>query len=402
MTRVAAGDPDARSGPGTGPASGRRSGVSPQIPAQRWRYRRAGRRPARRRAPRAAPGRSGVVSSTVGALGLEARVALAADDEPAVRQLLPVVEAVRGRSAAGRTAARRAAPWRASGRAPGGRPCPQLGQRASPSGRRRRSDDGVRVERRRARHGCPRRSRRPRRPRLRGEPPHPARGMERAVARMEERAAEQPVERRREPVEPLGGEAVRAERVELAARARSRSASSTARRRLPTRRKVVAGQLRHPVERALGEPPEQPRRTGAQGRASPRRSSGAPPRRAKPPFRPLAPPATSRASCSRTRSPRSASVRAHEQPVTPPPTTATSAVPRTVRRAIGSRGSASQYEVVAAAVRSSSGLAPAVWLPRCIGGSRLVREQLRSAELPPTEHPVLGRPGSRWDVCPLR
>ena len=86
--------------PGTRPTSGSRSGVVPQMPAQRCVI---ARRVADERAAtkllesrswtaRSSPSTS--VSSVV-----EASVALAADHEPAVGQLLPVVVARRARSA---------------------------------------------------------------------------------------------------------------------------------------------------------------------------------------------------------------------------------------------------------------------------------------------------------------
>src|SRR5205823_5003016 len=106
----------------------------------------------------------------------------------------------------------------------------------------------------------------------------------------------------------------------------SRSLSSNARRRLPTRRNASpASSSIRSSERSVSSIKRRARSSPSSRRAS--SYGAAAPRSAKPPLRPLAPPATSRSSYTRTRTPCSARVSAHEHPVTPPPITTTSARP---------------------------------------------------------------------------
>ena len=175
--------PRRRRGPGPGPASGSRSGVSPQIPAQRWVTR--GQPPEQlggERVELRLDERRRLLDRR--RLGLEARVAPAADDQPAVRQLLPVVVAVarvvrplvQQLAESGSVASI----WPRTGRTNR----PRARARASPVSPSTAIDD------RRPRRPPParRRSRlclddlRAGRRGVRGEPPHPARGIERAVA----------------------------------------------------------------------------------------------------------------------------------------------------------------------------------------------------------------------------
>ena len=69
-----------------------------------------------------------------------------------------------------------------------------------------------------------------------GQAPHPTRRLERPVGRVVDRTEVETVERRSELVDPLDGEPVLAQRVVLSPQGASRSVSSKASRRLPTRR----------------------------------------------------------------------------------------------------------------------------------------------------------------------
>ena len=93
---------------------------------------------------------------------------------------------------------------------------------------------------------------------VRGEPPHPARRLERAVGRVVDGAAVEPVERRREVVDPLDGEPVGEQRVVLGAKlvALGVVGSEPQAADAPER---VAGERLHPVERPLGELHQAPR-----------------------------------------------------------------------------------------------------------------------------------------------
>ena len=84
------------------------------------------------------------------------------------------------------------------------------------------------------------------------QPPHPARRVDGAVGRMEQRSGVEPIERRGQLVEPLDREPVLAERVVLAAqrlpllRIERESQAARATERVP-------GEQLEPLERALGE-----------------------------------------------------------------------------------------------------------------------------------------------------
>ena len=97
----------------------------------------------------------------------------------------------------------------------------------------------------------------------RGQPPHPARRLERAIGRMEHRPVEAAAQGLRQVAAPLDGEAVLAQRLvfglELQPLPRVGGEAEAA-----GPPKGVAGQLLEPVEGALGQLPEPPRALVAQ------------------------------------------------------------------------------------------------------------------------------------------
>ena len=175
---------------------------------------------------------TGVVSST--AVHSVSRLASrsTADHEAPVRQLLPVIEPVarvmraRIEHAGERLRYEHLAARRAD---------PLVEERHEAAGVAVRRDDDLRIAERLerldtlvlAQFGAGLRG-------VRRQAPHPARRLQRPVRRVDDRPLKQPVERRRQIVEPLGREAVLDQRLVLGPSS-SRSYSSAASRRLPVR-----------------------------------------------------------------------------------------------------------------------------------------------------------------------
>src|SRR5262249_26861072 len=108
-----------------------------------------------------------------------------------------------------------------------------------------------------------------------GEAAHPARRVERSVARMEDPAAEQSVERRRKLVDPPRSEAVLPEGVELIC---ERSSLGVVGRQAEAARaaELTAGENIDRIERSLGESPEELRSLRPQAHAGLDVARGAP------------------------------------------------------------------------------------------------------------------------------
>ena len=179
--------------------------------------------------------------------------------------------------------------------------------------------------------------------RTRREPPHPAGRLKRPVARVQDRAAERGVERRAELVDPLGGEAVLAQRLVLGAERRPAPRRRRS-RRLPTRRNASPASSSMPVEGALGEAPERLRRSRAEPlpravvrhRAAAQREAAVPPARARGDRARLVQAHAQPALGQRERTRAAGHAAADDDDV--------GAARRRAARASGSAGSASQYE----------------------------------------------------------
>ena len=274
---------------------------------------------------------------------VECGVAAAAQHEPAVAQLLPVVVAVPRVVRPGKSA-RRGARLRAPGLASGGsrRRAPGRARGCSRPWRPRRAGRRARRARRPARA---RGSRRPRRRRARRDAgPTGQAGVRR---RPDDEARLRTA--RPEPAPTVRAPPPRSRRLPV-------PPSLPVNRRARLRRPRAAGCRRDlsasPASRSISSSARSLSRQSARASAWPRAATAsgyeiAPPRSAKPPFRPLAPPAISRASCSRTRRPRSASASAHEHPLTPPPTTIASGGPERVTAGRAGASSRSQSDDIA-------------------------------------------------------
>ena len=302
MPRVAAGDPDpvaARQPPGEREQVGR---LAPESGPAVSDLGLAGRR-ARSAKASSCPWMTGGRLVGGRALGLEARVAAPAEDQPAVRQLLPVVVAAARvvRPVVEQLAAARS---RAPGRASASR---TAGARA----RARRSSRRRRARPRPHRAGRPRRARRAaaRRSPLRRRPRAARAASPRAQARARRRPDGRSRPRRARRSRSGTGSSHSASKpssrsASYSRRSVSSSAASTASRRLPTRRSAspASSDMRSSVRSVSAQ--------SIWAWSAPRVSrassyGGQRPRSAKPPLRPLAPAAISRASRSLTRRPRS-------------------------------------------------------------------------------------------------
>ena len=215
VTRVAGGDPDAVA---AGHPPGERQHVRRRAPdpGPAVRHPRQRRRPARRRARRARAWIAAVVSSTSCHSASMLDVAEAAERRAARRAAAASSRSRGARSAAGRRGARRAA--RVDDHLPARRPdqLVELGQRAravKPSVATTTS--GPRRARRRRRHGSPSTISAPASAACAASRRTQRAGWIAPSPRVDDRAGEEPVERRRTLVDPLGREAVLAQRVVL-------------------------------------------------------------------------------------------------------------------------------------------------------------------------------------------
>ena len=187
------------------------------------------------------------------ALGLEARVAAPAEDQPAVRKLLPVVVAaarvvrpvVEQLERLGREhlAAHRRHERPELGRERIGHPVDGEHDRGCIEPVDLVGLDGPSLDDLGSGLG-----------RVLREPPHPERRLERTVARMDEAAGEEPSEPLRDGIEPLGLEAVVAERLVLATQ-RLELGVVDREPQAPDAAERVAGELRHAIERPLRQRP---------------------------------------------------------------------------------------------------------------------------------------------------